>query len=165
MTQSPKHQYFLLYLLISLSPLSSQPSHTDSSFSFIHKSPRSFSPLTKGSSSFQPNFLFVFFIIAILCFFFPLTKHVCTLIHQQHLIPLVMLLFMKRPFPLNLTLTSFIRMFHKRYVILLLLILMVTQTQNNIFKPKNFFLSTFFSPNSLIGPTCVSQALNIPDQR
>ena len=42
---------------------------------------------------------------------------------------------------------------------------MVTRSQNNIFKPKNLFLSTLFSPNSLIEPTCVSQSLNILEWR
>lgn len=42
---------------------------------------------------------------------------------------------------------------------------MVTCSQNNIFKPKTLFISIISLLYSLIEPTCVSHALNIPEWR
>ena len=135
--------------LFSIMPFNlSQPLHADSSSSLIRKPPRSFSPLTVGSQvPSSPTLLCLPHHHQILLIL-PNHKHVCIPIHRLLLIPLMMFLFVKSPSPLNFSHTSFIKVFHKRYVILLLLVLTPWLHDLKIIfsNLKTFFFLLFLHP-------------------
>ena len=139
-------------MLLNLSqPLSSQPLPIDSSSSLIHKSPGPFSPLPIGSQ--VPSCPSLSLSSISLSDSTPSPSD--ALIREEP--------FSTKPRPPLINHQSVPQQVcyypptHTHP--------MVTCSQNNIFKPKTLFISTISSPHSLIEPTCVSHALNIPEWR